>query len=251
MACVCLLAVGAWRWGRAVRQRAILLYWQERCMHAKAPADRVVLDVGDGAWEHWKGRDSYALFQFSPCGQGAPQVVYQHHDWERFAALAAPNPLTALGPGALPPVIYCHEMRRPDGRRRLVAVAALADNDVLILVPLVVEPAPIVGTGGPKWCGGGQLDWRAIACVRVVHSARVTVFAGAARPADATSFDVRLISDRVTHAVHGCLTDQDTILFSSPGLIVTDLLRSLPMPRCDAGACGARHTECARYSQAS
>src|SRR5882757_117756 len=124
VAATCLgLVLAGWNWRKPIHDRALLIYWQERCLHSIAPRERVVLDTDVATFERWKGKPGYAVSFFACCGPSLFNVVHTPHDFERFVTANTAAPLPTALPEA---VVFLHELRRPDGCRRLVSVRALA-----------------------------------------------------------------------------------------------------------------------------
>jgi hypothetical protein len=175
-----LLVSTSW-WGPPGLRRVRFLYWQHRCLAYTSAPSQLVHD------------------------SNASKNTLVPPEWMNFYALYSPPGFNSEG------TVFLHEMSKPNGERRLVAVDlthSLALTDALVLVSRVFAPGTMFQP--PQEMGDVYFSAPVIA-----GPDGGKVFAGSLDPSDASHFTFRTDdgSDVVTH--DGWLQNDDTVRFST------------------------------------
>ncbi len=229
-----LLLVGSvWRWSSAVYDRAVVLYWQHKCMTFSQPADRVVYDEGPDAGELLKS-SGYKRYSTIPPPMGNrfnvmriknpswtlrdPPVVRMADCWRHFSDDV---PCWPWADGA---TLFSHEMISKTGVHRLVIIQRTPgiedgffrlgmDLDPAVFVPGEMTTAPRGLPSSFNWNGD----------IRNSHSPQnLRIYAGQLDPADPSHFTIRYEQWGQSDILDGWLDDNGGGIHVAP--------RNRPLP---------------------
>ncbi|MDP9172986.1 MAG: hypothetical protein M3O30_03865 [Planctomycetota bacterium] len=176
------MAMGCAIWGPAAGRWTQTMYWQHRCMTSELPPQTLVID------------DSLKSPSSASAEPGMTARV------NRFIGEANTNV-----------VIFVHELHRPDGESRLVAVDVayghysqpnMLDVHANVWVPGTLGKMPLFA----------RMDWNSLHLPS--DSKRVRLFAGQADPQNQTHFWFHYEVDAASYNADGWLDNNDQILIA-------------------------------------
>jgi hypothetical protein len=152
-----------------------LLYWQNRCLAYTAPANHRVFDP-----------NSSGPYQSPP-------------EWTKFYAIYSPPGLRSAG------TIFLHELKKPDGERRLVALDLESESAGLLSVvyPRVFIPGTLLRSPAEAKAASNR-------CLIEMPSA--TLFSAVPDPADPTHFTFKAQLNSLQITYDGWLGNDDRVV---------------------------------------
>jgi hypothetical protein len=174
IASILLACIASSLWWLPTEWRRIqLLYWQQQCLAYTTAADQVVFD---------------------PKSSGPPKCP---QEWTKFYSIYSPPGFRSVG------TLFLHELHRPDGQRRLVALDLDSRDPVVSVVfPRVFVPGNLLQSA---------YETSSVSSSYEIPVPSAIIFAGMPDPADPTHFTFKAQLNATVVIFDGWLGNDDRI----------------------------------------